>query len=253
MSPSPSGAPPAASWARSLGDPRAVPDLDWVANLAGVPRSSVERALAGLARHERLLQEIRESHRSGGRRFYAQIRAPLELYALVRLLRPREIVEAGVSSGVSSAQFLLGLQDNRGGTLHSIDLPMVQKATELARGESVVSVPPGRSSGWAVPAKLRRGWDLRIGPSQELLPKLVRALPRIDLFLHDDLHTPTHLTFELETIRPKLKVGSVVLADNTEWTGLAFDRFAASLGVPVVHRRRSDLVGLRVVGPPNAR
>ncbi|HUI38631.1 MAG TPA: class I SAM-dependent methyltransferase, partial [Thermoplasmata archaeon] len=185
-----------------------------------------------------------------GRSFYAQIRAPFELYALARLLRPAHVVETGVSSGVSSAHFLLALSENRYGRLHSIDLPVHQEGPVLRPGESEVSLPPERSPGWAVPAELAKGWDLRIGPAQKLLPRLLRELPKVDLFLHDDLHTPAHLTFELETLRAKLAPGAVALADNTRWTGTAFDRFARSLGVPVRRRRRSDLVGLRVEAVP---
>jgi hypothetical protein len=236
---------------KTLGDERARPDVRWVEDLAHATGAEVRRALLDLAGHAAELEAIHAEHRRGGREFYAQISAPFELYALVRLLRPKHVVEAGVSSGVSSAFFLLALRDNGSGRLHSIDLPVEQQGATLRRGESIVSVPPKRSSGWAVPGGLRRGWDLRIGPSEELLPPLVEELPSVDLFLHDDLHTPTHLTFELTALQTRLRGGSVVLADNTQWTGRAFDRFARSLGVPVLHRAGTDLVGLRVPGGPS--
>jgi methyltransferase family protein len=234
---------------RVLGDPRAKPNSKWVARLTGASDAVVRRALHGAERHLAAIAQIRERHSEGGREFYAQIRAPFELYALTRILRPESIVETGVSSGVSSAHFLLALSENRKGRLHSIDLPTAQKAPKLALRESPVSLPPGRAPGWAVPASLRKRWDLRVGPSQELLPKVARSSAPIGIFLHDSLHTPKHLEFELETIRPFVRPGSVVLADNTNWTGQAFDRFAESLGVPVVPRGRSNLVGLRVPTP----
>jgi predicted O-methyltransferase YrrM len=231
---------------RELGDPRAHPNAKWVAGLTGATERDVRAALHGVEEHLEILEEIRRRHRDGGRQSYAQIRAPFELYALTRLVRPTAVVETGVSSGISSAHFLLGLSDNRRGRLHSIDLPTHQKAAELGPSESPVSLPPGRPTGWAVPAQLRKRWELHLGPSQELLPTVAKASEPIGLFLHDSLHTPQHLTFELETIRPYLAPGAVVLADNTQWTGKAFDTFAASLGVPVRPRGRSDLVGLRV-------
>jgi hypothetical protein len=231
-----------------LGDPRAVPNVPWVRHLTGASRDDVERTFGELESQRGLFEEIRALHRAGGREFYAQIRAPLEMYALVRLRRPEHIVEAGVSSGLSSTFFLLGLAQNGHGRLHSIDLPTRQRGPKLTAADSPVAVPPGRSSGWAVPPTLRAGWDLRIGPSQKLLPAVAREGWPVDLFLHDDLHTPTHLTFELETIRPRLRPGSIVLADNTEWTGQAFDRFATRLGVPMFRKGRSDLVGLTVPG-----
>ena len=235
---------------RALGDRRATPSIPWLVRLTGASPREVEETLAEVGDLVPVEEEIRRAHREAGRPGYAQIRAPFDLYALVRLLRPDHVVEAGVSSGVSSAHFLLGLARNRHGRLHSIDRPTFQRGERLAKGESVVSIPPGRSSGWAVPERLKRGWDLRIGPSQKLLPPLVAELPSIGLFLHDDLHTPAHLTFELATIRPTLAQGAVVLADNTIWTGAAFPRFARTLGVPVLRRGRSDLVGLRAPSLP---
>jgi hypothetical protein len=242
--------------AEALGDPRSMPDCQWASALLGVSRTRVEEAMDELGRFESLERAIREKHRAGGRDFYAQLRAPFELYALARLAKPDHVVETGVSSGVSSAHVLLALRENGRGLLHSIDLPVSQRGPQLSEKESPVSLPPGRESGWAVPEELVSGWDLWVGPSEALLPQLVAELDRVDLFLHDSLHTPEHLAFELDTIRPKLKPGSIVLADNTEWTGRAFDRFAESIGA-VVHRRGgSDLVGLRVpegfVAPPSA-
>ena len=234
---------------RALGDARAVPNRRWLAGLLGVAPDRLAPWLAEIADLEPLAESLRTAHLSGGRRFYAQFRAPYELYVLTRAGRPDHIVETGVSSGVSSVHFLAGLRRNRHGTLHSIDLPQVQAHVRLGARESEVSIPPGRSSGWAIPPEYRRGWDLHLGPSQEQLPKLVDGLSSVGIFLHDSRHTPAHLTFELETIRPKLRPGSVVLADNTEWTGDAFPRFARSLKARLWRRGHSDLVGLRVPEP----
>jgi Methyltransferase domain len=229
-----------------LGDRRAIPDLGWVVELTG---ASPRAAAGAIAEVEELLpieREVRAAYRAAGRASFAQIRAPFELYAMTRLLRPDHVVEVGVSSGVSSAHFLAALARNRHGRLHSIDLPTFQRGARLAPGESPVSIPPGRSTGWAVPQRLRGPWDLRIGPSQRLLPRLAGEVGSIGIFLHDDLHTPRHLAFELATVRPHLAPGAVVLADNTVWTGRSFPRFAQQLGVRSLRRRRSDLVGLRV-------
>ncbi|HZY69806.1 MAG TPA: class I SAM-dependent methyltransferase [Thermoplasmata archaeon] len=242
----PAVAEPGSRAARTLGDRRSVPDVRWIARLTGAAPADVKRTLREVDDLLEIERTIRLAHAEGGRRFYAQFRAPFDIYALVRLRRPAEVVETGVSSGVSSAHFLLGLRANESGRLHSVDLPTRQRGATLAASESPVSLPPGRQPGWAVPAELSRGWDLRLGPSERLLPGLVSELDEVSIFLHDSHHTPKHLTFELETVRPWLRPGAIVMADNTQWTGNAFDRFAASLEAPVVRRRRSDLVGLRV-------
>jgi hypothetical protein len=238
---------------RALGDRRAPPDPAWISRLTGASRAEIDEVLEETAALLPYDRAIGAAHRAAGRSSYAQIRAPFELYAIVRLTRPDHVVEAGVSSGVSSAHFLLALRRNHHGTLHSIDWPtFAQGATPTAK-DRPISIPRGKRSGWAIPDRLRPGWDLRIGRSEALLPKLVAELPSIGVFLHDDLHTPSHLTFELNTIEPKLAPGAVVLADNTVWTGAAFPRWARRLGVRWYRRRRSDLVGLRTPGSPSPR
>ncbi|MCI4346454.1 MAG: class I SAM-dependent methyltransferase, partial [Thermoplasmata archaeon] len=231
------------SLVETLGDQRAAPDIPWVQELTGATRAEVERLLLELEEHRALEAEIHRLHTEAGRPFYAQICVPFELYALTRLTRPEEIVETGVSSGVSSVHFLLALAKNGEGRLHSIDLP-------TREGTSPVRLPPGRNTGWVVPSSLHARWDLNLGPSEAILPDLVKELNRVDLFLHDSHHTPEHLTFELETVRPRLRAGSIVLADNTNWTGKAFPEFARSFGVKVARRRESYIEGFRV---PRAR
>ena len=85
----------------ALGDPRSRPNAAWVRKLTGASDAEVRRALHEVERHLARVEEIRDRHREGGRQMYAQIRAPFELYAIARILRPESIVETGVSSGVS--------------------------------------------------------------------------------------------------------------------------------------------------------
>lgn len=235
---------------RALGDRRATPNVGWLASLTGANRRKLSDVFEELEDLLPMEEEIRHRHLAAGRPTYAQIRAPFELYALVRLLEPDHVVETGVSSGVSSAHFLAALRRNRHGRLHSIDLPTRQSGPTFREGESPVALPYGKETGWAVPETLTARWDLRLGPAQKILPELARELPRIGLFLHDDLHTPEHLSFELGIVRDRLVPGGVVLADNTQWTGEAFPRFARSLGVRFARRGRGDLVGLRMPSAP---
>jgi len=233
----------------ALGDRRAAVNVVWLLALCPGSEPRISGVLEELEELIPLGVEIRRRQREAGRRSFAQFRAPFELYTLVRLLEPEHILETGVSSGVSSAYFLAGLRRNGHGTLHSADLPTPQRSARFGRADSPVALPPGRATGWAVPDGLRAGWDLRLGPSRKVLPQIVRGIDALGIFLHDSEHTPSHLAFELATVRPRLADGAVVLADNTIWTGRAFPRFASALGSRVARRGRSDLVGLRVPGP----
>ncbi|MGA7922707.1 MAG: class I SAM-dependent methyltransferase [Thermoplasmata archaeon] len=249
MPPSRSPKDPTSEARRRLGDPRARPAIPWIARLTDRSPDEVVSTLGEVREFLDIERAIRARHTAYGRSFYAQFRAPFDLYAMVRLLEPEHVVETGVSSGVSSAHALIALRRNGHGTLHSIDRPTFQRGPRLARRESVVSIPPGCASGWAIPQQLTQGWDLRVGDSSDVLPPLVKEIDSVGLFLHDSHHTPKHLTFELTTVQPKLTPGAIVMADNTSSTGRAFPRFAGQLRVPVWPRNRSDLVGLRVSGP----
>jgi hypothetical protein len=107
---------------RLLGN-RAVPDVAWLARVTGREAQSI---LPFIRETEVLLGMERSIHRGlarTGRTYYARFPAPLDLYVIARLLRPRVIIESGVSSGISSAHILAALRKNGRGKLHSIDLP----------------------------------------------------------------------------------------------------------------------------------
>jgi predicted O-methyltransferase YrrM len=144
-----------------------------------------------------------------------------ELYAVVRATKPRVIVETGVASGISSTHILRALAANGTGTLHSIDLPNVQRGSGL---------PQGRTSGWIVPDSLRRRWKLYIGDTRELLPKLLGTLDHVDLFLHDSDHSYEAMLFEFEQAFPKLEYGGLLMSDDVHLHS-AWDDFCAKHGL----------------------
>jgi len=128
-----------------------------------------------------------------------------ELYVVVRAARPRVIVETGVASGLSSAHILRALAANGTGTLYSIDLPNVQEGSVL---------PQGRTPGWIVPDSMRGSWRLHLGDARSLLPELLTALGRVDLFLHDSDHSYEHMTFEFAQALPRLADGGLLMSDD---------------------------------------
>jgi hypothetical protein len=191
-------------------------DPTWVAQLANCRAARAERSLEEARAEQELYRALAREHDSERRSSYIEIDAPLELYALVRLLRPRHVVEVGVSSGVSSAYLLQALHRNRRGTLHSVDLPTFprpRKGGPVRPGASW-TLPPGRSSGWAVPFGLRGRWDLRLGDKHDVLPLLVDELPRIDLFVYDVPHRDPETWREFRALDPLFRRGGVAIADH---------------------------------------
>src|SRR5712671_1157998 len=136
----------------------------------------------------------------------------LNQYAAVRALAPDYVVETGIANGVSSSYLLLALQKNRRGSLHSIGLA------------DPAFLPPGKNPGWLVPEWLRAPWQVHLGDAREILPSLLVQLGKIDVFIHDSLHTYDHMTWEFGTAYPHLRVGGLLFSDDALWNS-AFPEF----------------------------
>jgi hypothetical protein len=120
------------------------------------------------------------------------------------------IVETGVANGKSSAYILRGLDRNGTGRLISIDLPQEYGSAHSCSGVILA----GRTSGWLVPRQLRERWDLRLADASAVLPALKAAVPNVDSFFHDSLHTYEHMKFELEFAKDWVRSGGWVLCDD---------------------------------------
>jgi predicted O-methyltransferase YrrM len=124
-------------------------------------------------------------------------------YACVRWLRPAVVVETGVAHGVTTAYILAALDLNGHGTLHSVDLP----PHEDGAADGVAAV---------VPEELRTRWQLHRGMAQRVLPTLLQELERVDLFVHDSLHTYRNMRMEFTSVWSRLPRSGIILADDIE-------------------------------------
>ena len=221
-------------------------DPSWVTALTGRPLSVAASAVEEARADRRLFAHLAREHTHAGRLSYIEIDAPLELHAIARLLRPEHVVEVGVSSGVSSAYLLAALEKNGRGTLHSVDLPSRPSRSANGRGASW-SLPPGKSSGWAVPFRLCRGWDLRLGDKADVVPQLAQELRRVDLVVYDVPHNEADLVREFTELDPRMPRGAVAIVDHGPGGGLclALRRWARSRGTTATRRAGLGLYGIR--------
>ena len=139
----------------------------------------------------------------------------LALYALIRYLQPDVIVQTGVASGVSSSLMLLALKINNKGKLIDIDLPNRKKEGYVYSDGTVDAVytPNKLDPGWLIPNDLRGRWNLLLGSSSEILPKIERC----DIFFHDSEHSYRNMTFEFEWAYSKLSGIGLLASDDINW------------------------------------
>ncbi|EQD52284.1 hypothetical protein B2A_06602, partial [mine drainage metagenome] len=138
------------------------------------------------------------------------------------------------------------------GTLYSIDLPSYPRPSRKTGRSPVYSwtLPPGRSSGWAVPRALCDRWDLRLGDKADLMPVLARELEQIGLLLYDVPHEEADLRRELRMLDPLLPPGGVVIIDHGPGGSLcaALRGWAGNYHARPARRKALGLFGARRPG-----
>ena len=125
------------------------------------------------------------------------------IWCLVRCLQPRHVVETGVAHGVTSRFILEALEKNSRGHLWSIDRPPMEREWKAQIGA-------------AVDGRIQHRWSYIRGSSRRRLPKLLRQLNEIDLFVHDSLHSERNVRFEMDRAWQTLRPGGVLIVDDID-------------------------------------
>lgn len=163
----------------------------------------------------------RESDGQGG----ISLNDGMILYGLPRALKPACVIETGVAAGVSTSFFAAALLKNNYGTLFSIELPPLGDRNRTLADGSLYAWH-NRGVGWAMPASFKVGLGERhhliLQDVRRALPELLAKLPHVDIFFHDDLHTPDHMFWEYECVWPKLRPGGVLVSDDVNHGWIKF-------------------------------
>jgi len=170
------------------------------------------------------------------------------LYQLIRNYKPKIVVETGVAKGLSSAFILCAMNENFKGYLYSIDLPpwsvpivKTEKAEDFdiitLEDKGIYTIDKEYRIGCLVPEYLRRRWSLIVGDSRKELPLLLQKIGKISIFLHDSLHTYSHMLFEYETAWPHIEKGGFLLSDDVTHNN-AFFEFCKKVNIrPILYHR----------------
>ena len=88
--------------------------------------------------------------------------------------------------------------------------------------------------GNAIPSKIQDRWKLIIGTSSEKLDELFQSLEKVDIFLHDSLHTYKNMLLEFQTAWPFIKNSGFLLSDDIIDNNAFLEFYLANKGHPIL-------------------
>ncbi len=116
-------------------------------------------------------------------------------YAIVRLAKPKIVVETGVDKGLGSVVLCKALMRN---------------AAEGHPGRFIgTDINP--AAGWMLTEPYTQVGEIRVGDSIETLKKMTE---QIDIFINDSDHSVEYEAREYDVIVDKLAPGAIILGDN---------------------------------------
>lgn len=164
------------------------------------------------------------------------------LFGLTRALRPRRVLELGTNLGVGSAHLAaaLALTEHEGGPAGR--LVTLEGAPALAERAAEHLGHLGHSAGDDLADRVR----IVVGPFAETLEATARAEGPFDLVFIDGHHAETAALAYVETLRPHLAEGALLVLDDVEpgrpvrraWTRLR----AARPGAPSFYAGKYGLL-----------
>ncbi|MBU2676273.1 MAG: class I SAM-dependent methyltransferase [Gammaproteobacteria bacterium] len=122
------------------------------------------------------------------------------VHIVCRLLKPEVVIETGVAKGFTSAAMLDALERNGMGELYSIEMPSLYIGYTRQVGEKI-------------PQSLRTRWHLELGPSAIVLPRLLKKLGSVDVFLYDSASSYDNQLGDLCTILASMRPGGVLISN----------------------------------------
>ena len=123
------------------------------------------------------------------------------IYALCRITKPNIIVETGVAYGLSSMYILHALHKNSIGKLYSFD-------SIFRPWESKKMI------GSIIPDELKANWEFINERSSDKLKPLLNKIGKVDIFIHDSLHTYRNMMYEFKTAWPFIKNNGFLISDD---------------------------------------
>lgn len=178
--------------------------LAWfLSAVTGQEKDTTATYLHELEKDSALRDHLAESFRRSPLRYKADLKPRygrrLGWYAIVRIRRPRVVVETGTDKGLGSVVIAAALarntQEGHPGHLYTIDI--------------------NPRAGWLLKGPYSRHAEVLVGDSLRVLSAFNQP---IDMFVNDSDHSPRHEEAEYEAVSTKLTPDSIIVGDNAERT-----------------------------------
>ncbi|HEX8876352.1 MAG TPA: class I SAM-dependent methyltransferase [Phycisphaerales bacterium] len=176
----------------------------FVSGVTAAPLRESEAMIAELANDRELAEHVRVQTQNAGPRgelsdLVARYARRAGWYALVRLTKPRLVVETGVEKGLGSVVLCAALRKNA-----AEGHPGRYLGTDIDTG-----------AGWMLKGPYAEVGKILYGDSIESLKTITDS---IDLFINDSDHSSDYERREYETIASKLSERAIILGDNAHVT-----------------------------------
>lgn len=167
---------------------------------------------------QKKLIKIENRNHVGDIRFHS-----FTLYLIIRILRPKIMIETGVCNGKSTSMILLAMDHNKYGKLISID-----KAKKINKDGARYSLVQNKT-GYLIPGYLKKRWIFKKGDSIKILQNIkFKKNEFIDIFFHDSLHTYEHTWREIMEVLKMINIKKnfcMIVDDIDLGAGKAFNKF----------------------------
>ena len=157
----------------------------------------------------------------------------LFLYLLCKITKPEQVVETGVAYGLSTMYVLQALEENKKGSLHSIDGVFSPWQTK-------------EMIGTAIPSNLKNRWNFHFGSSTKNLNNVLSSMSSVDIFLHDSLHTYKNMMFEFEMAWPYISSGGFLISDDVGDNNAFYD-FCTKLNLDFITLKQKSGTYLGII------
>ena len=163
---------------------------------------------------ERLRRHIEERTRSSELGWMADREARygrrVGWYAVVRITKPKVVIETGVDKGLGTCVLAAALLKNR----------------EEGFPGKVYGIDVDDRAGWLVSEPYSSVAEILAGDSHQILPRIRTS---VDVLIHDSLHTYAHESGEYELVSDLLVPGTVLVSDAAHASAALMD-FAEARG-----------------------